>query len=119
MVAGILATVWHFLRIYSSIPINTTSYLMGLGCGYLSVYVTATAEHFGTNLRVLITATVTNFMRGAVTLLVPFHIWLESTFHLDLVQSLILTGIFVWSMALLAAFFLPETYGKNLDYLEQ
>ncbi len=119
MVAGILATAWHFLRIYSSIPINTTSYLMGLGCGYLSVYVTATAEHFGTNLRVLITATVTNFMRGAVTLLVPFHIWLESTFHLDLVQSLILTGIFVWSMALLAAFFLPETYGKNLDYLEQ
>ena len=92
---------------------------MGLGCGYLSVYVTTTAEHFGTNLRVLITATVTNFMRGAVTLLVPFHLWLESTFHIDLVQSLIITGIFVWTLALSSTLLLPDTYGKDLDYLEQ
>lgn len=82
MAIAVLATVWHFIKIYSSVPINVTSYFIGLGCGYLSVYVTATAEHFGTNLRVLITATVTNFMRGAVTLLVPFHIWLETTFHM-------------------------------------
>ncbi|MFN8152855.1 MAG: MFS transporter [Bacteroidia bacterium] len=119
MVIALMATIWHFARIYASVPINVTSYLMGLGCGYLSVYVTATAEHFGTNLRVLITATVTNFMRGAVTLLVPFHIWLEHAFHINLIQSLMITGIFVWSLALLSTLSLPETYGKDLDYLEK
>jgi len=86
---------------------------------YLSVYVTATAEHFGTNLRVLITATVTNFMRGAVTILVPFHLWLETAFAMDLVESLIITGMLVWALAIASVVYLPETYGKNLDYLEQ
>jgi hypothetical protein len=91
---------------------------MGLGCGYLSVYVTTTAEQFGTNLRVLITATVTNFMRGAVTLLVPFHIWLENAFHFTLIESLAITGIIVWTFAIVSMLYLPETYGKDLNYTE-
>ena len=31
---GVLATVLHYLRIYQSAGIETTSFLMGLGCGY-------------------------------------------------------------------------------------
>jgi len=119
MTLAIAATVLHFVRIYHSAPLEFTSFLMGLGCGYLSVYVTATAEHFGTNLRVLITATVTNFMRGAVTILVPLHLWLESAFALDLVESLMITGVLVWILAIASAIYLPETYGKNLDYVER
>jgi putative MFS transporter len=119
MAIAIASTIWHFNRIYGSFPLEITSFLMGLGCGYLSVYVTATAEHFGTNLRVLITATVTNFMRGAVTILVPFHLWLETAFAMDLVESLIITGMLVWALAIASVVYLPETYGKNLDYLEQ
>lgn len=119
MSLAIAATVLHFVRIYHSAPLEFTSFLMGLGCGYLSVYVTATAEHFGTNLRVLITATVTNFMRGAVTILVPLHLWLESAFALDLVESLMITGVLVWILAIASAIYLPETYGKNLDYVER
>lgn len=92
---------------------------MGLGCGYLSVFVTTTSELFGTNLRVTATATVTNFMRGAVTILIPFRIWVESTLSCSLSQSLIITGIVVWSAALLAVFFLPDTYGRNLDFVEE
>lgn len=118
MCLAILATVWHFLRISQSAALEITSLLMGLGCGYLSVFVTATAEHFGTNLRVLATATVTNFMRGAVTLLVPFHAWLESAFSLDLIESLLITGIVVWLLAIAAALYLPETYGKDLNYVD-
>ena len=92
--------------------------MMGLGCGYLSVFVTSTAEHFGTNLRVLVTATVTNFMRGSVTLLIPFHLWLEKDFNFSLSSSLIFTGCLVWIMALTATIMLSETYGKELDYQE-
>lgn len=111
-------TVLHFRNIIRAESLYPSSLLMGLGCGYLSVYVTATAEHFGTNLRVLVSATVTNFMRGAVTLLIPFHIWLESYFGLNLVNSLAITGIAVWMLALCSVLILPDTYGKNLDYLE-
>ncbi|MBK7887212.1 MAG: MFS transporter [Bacteroidetes bacterium] len=119
MLFALASTLFHFILISNSSGIYLTSLLMGTGCGYLSVFVTATAEHFGTNLRVLITATVTNFMRGAVTLLVPLHLWLESYFRIDLIQSLAITGGIVWSLALIAVFYLPETYGKNLDFIEE
>ncbi len=119
MLLGVLCTAIHFLLIYSSEIFYATSFGMGLGCGYLAVFVTATAEHFGVNLRVLATATVTNFMRGAVVLLVPLRLWIETFFGADLLQSLIAVGVVVWALALVSAITLPETFGKDLDYLEE
>ncbi|MFM1744652.1 MAG: hypothetical protein RLZZ630_589 [Bacteroidota bacterium] len=119
MCFALVATVVHFGLIYSGVGLNLTSLLMGIGCGYLSVFVTSTAEHFGTNMRVLVTSTVTNFMRGAVTILIPFHIWIESQFDTGLVESLAITGTLVWFAALISVFYLPETFGKNLDYVER
>ena len=118
MFFGVVATFFHFIHIYNGISINLTSYLMGLGCGYLSVFVTTTSEHFGTNLRVTVTDTVTNFMRGAVTIMIPFHLFIESYFGLNLTEGLIITGSIVWALALLSAFALPETYGKSMDFTE-
>ncbi len=119
MVFAILGTILHFIQLYQSGSIYVTSLLMGIGCGYLSVFVTSTSEHFGTNLRVTATATVTNFMRGAVTILIPLRIWIQEMGSISLSQSLIFTGIIVWSVALIAVLWLPETYGRNLDYLEE
>lgn len=115
---GIAATFLHFNNIILGKNINITSFLIGLGCGYLSVFVTTTAEHFGTNLRATVTATVTNFMRGAVTILIPFHQILEKTFHLNLTMGLAITGMLVWGLAVFSAAALPETYGKELNYQE-
>lgn len=118
MLFACLATILHFKSIYSGREIYFTSLLMGIGCGYLSVFVTTTAEHFGTNLRATVAATVTNFMRGAITILIPLHIWLEHSFHLTLTFSLIIVGIIVWTAALISVVALRETFGKDLDYLE-
>jgi len=118
MLLGIFATAYHFAQITSGNSINLTSFLMGLGCGYLSIFVTATAEHFGTNLRATVTATVTNFMRGAVTILIPLHQGIERIFGLTLTQGLAITGVLVWGLALISAWKLPETYGKDLEYEE-
>ena len=115
---AVLATVLHYLRVYQGAGLETTSFLMGLGCGYLSVFVTATSEQFGTNLRVTVTATVTNFMRGAVTLLIPLHQGIERAFGLTLTEGLIVTGILVWALALASGIWLPETYGKSLEFEE-
>jgi putative MFS transporter len=119
MSLAIIATVLHFNQLYHSSPISFTSFLIGLGCGYLSVFVTATSEHFGTNLRVTVTATVTNFMRGAVTLLIPLRILIQETFGTDVSLSLIWVGAIVWLPALLAAAMMPETYGRDLGFVEE
>lgn len=92
--------------------------MMGLGCGYLSVFVTSTAEHFGINLRVTVTATVTNFMRGALVLLIPLHQAIEHLFGLSLTGGLVITGCIVWALALVSALVLPDTFGKSLAFTE-
>lgn len=115
---GILSTAYHFARIYAVQSLDVTSFFIGLGCGYLSVFVTTTAEHFGLNLRVTVTATVTNFMRGALVLLIPFHQGMESFFGLSLTGGLLVTGCCVWALSLVAAICLPETFGRSLAFTE-
>ena len=115
---GIAATIAHFMLIRLGMPLALTSFFMGLGCGYLSVFVTSTAEHFGTNLRVTVAATVTNFMRGALVLLIPLHQLIEHTLHVSLTYGLALTGAIVWALALTSALILPDTFGKSLAFTE-
>jgi len=119
MLFAVLSTTYHFIRIEQSLNLTITSLLMGLGCGYLSVFVTSTAEHFGTNLRVTVTATVTNFMRGAIVILIPLHQFFENYFNISLTASLAITGFIVWALALLSVSLLPETFGKSLHYAEK
>ncbi len=118
MMVAILATGVFFLAFRAGTGSYAACFAMGLGCGYLSVFATATAEHFGTNLRVLVAATVTNFMRGSVTLLIPLHLWLEHRYALGTAQALIAVGGGVWTLALAAVLALPETYGRDLDFME-
>jgi hypothetical protein len=116
---GIVATVVHFWFINHGQPINVTSFFMGLGCGYLSVFVTSTAEHFGTNLRVTVTATVTNFMRGALVVLIPLNAFIGKWLGVELAASLAITGCLVWTAAVTAAAVLPDTFGKSLVFNEK
>ncbi|MFM9005192.1 MAG: hypothetical protein ACKOSR_06780, partial [Flavobacteriales bacterium] len=69
--------------------------------------------------RVTVTATVTNFMRGAVTILIPLRILIQEAFHLSISSSLVWVGLIVWVLAILAALWLPETYGKDLQFVEE
>ncbi|MFM7773831.1 MAG: hypothetical protein ACKO9V_03155, partial [Candidatus Kapaibacterium sp.] len=109
----------HFAFIAGGRNLHLSSLLIGCGCGYLSVFVTTTAELFGTNIRVLVTSTVTNFMRGAVTVLIPLRIWIQQWLGTSLVESLAITGALVWVAAFAAVFYLPDPFGKDLDYVEQ
>ena len=122
MFIALVACVFWFLNfMYWEMAISTVllSFLMGLGCGYLSVFVTTTSEQFGTNLRVTATSSVTNFMRGSVSVLIPLHMLLRSYFDMSLSISLILIGIFVWILAFYAVFTSKETFGRDLDFIEK
>jgi len=112
------ATCFHFFNLTHAGNLILSSFLMGFGCGYLSVFVTSTSEQFGTNLRVTITATVTNFMRGAVVLMIPLHQFIESFFNTSLTTGVAITGVIIWTLALLSILLINETFGKNLNYIE-
>ena len=85
--------------------------------GYWAVFVTVASEQFGTNIRSTVTTTVPNFVRGSTVLLIIW--WNYMTPAMGIVQSAMVVGGFVIALALVAVFFLEETYDKNLDYLEE
>ena len=92
-------------------------FALGLGAGYWAVFVTVASEQFGTNLRATTTTTVPNFVRGAV---VP----LTSAFQaLTPLTGIATSGLVVGTVTLVVAFLcvrlLDETFGRDLDFVEQ
>jgi hypothetical protein len=97
---------------------------VGFGAGFWAVIVTIAAESFGTNIRSTVTTTVPNFIRGSLffisLLFTSIQVYLKPTLGVDqaLIWSAILTGVVSLAIPLIAVFRLEETYGKDLDYLE-
>lgn len=95
----------------------TKIFLIGFGGGYWAIFVTIAAENFGTNLRATVATTVPNFARGA---LVPITIGFKTaSSSMGLIPAAFLVGGITVLIALLTLYYLPETFGKDLNYLEQ
>lgn len=92
-------------------------FVLGISVGFWALFVTVAAEQFGTNLRATVATTAPNFARGSVVLLVPAFRWAESAFDSRITGAAVLGGL-----SLLVAFWavstLPESFGKDLDYVE-
>jgi MFS transporter, putative metabolite:H+ symporter len=92
-------------------------FFIGFGVGYWAIFVTIAAENFGTNLRATVTTTVPNFARGALVLITPFFKTMKEAFgQIGGAYAVGATCVFI---ALAVLYFLPETYGKDLNYLEE
>lgn len=89
---------------------------LGFATGYWAIFVTIASEQFGTNIRATATTTVPNFVRGAV---VPLTLAFQA---LKGPIGIVTSGALVGAFALVLAFFalrgLEETFGKDLDYVE-
>lgn len=91
--------------------------LMGFSIGYWAVFVTTAAEQFGTNLRSTVTTTVPNFIRGSV---VPITLAFEALRHsFGMIYSALVVGIICVVIALFALYHLKETFGRDLNFLEE
>lgn len=92
---------------------------LGFSTGFWAIFVTMGAEQFGTNLRATAATTIPNMVRGALPLINLFFIdLLQKTLGWGLVNSAILTGILVMTIAIVSAWLTEETFHKDLDYLE-
>ena len=92
-------------------------FVLGLSVGFWALFVTVAAEQFGTNLRATVATTAPNFARGAVVGLVPAFKYLSGQF--GFVPGAAILGGITLLVAFWAVSTLPESYGKDLDYVEE
>lgn len=92
-------------------------FVLGMAMGYWSIFVTVASEQFGTNIRSTVTTSVPNFVRGSAVLMLISWQALEPSF--GIINAAIIVGSVVVTLALIALSFLDETYGKDIDYIEE
>ena len=94
---------------------------LGFATGFWAIFVTMAAEQFGTNLRATAATTVPNMVRGSVPLIFLVFKWLQTVFAATphpYVTAAWVTGVIVMAIAIIAAYFTEETFGKDLNYTE-
>lgn len=90
--------------------------LLGFANGYWALFVTVAAELFGTNLRATVATTVPNFVRGATIPLTILFLWLKQ--YWGILNSAGVVGLLTVLLAVIALWWMDETFEKDLDYLE-
>jgi MFS transporter, putative metabolite:H+ symporter len=116
-----LTLTFVFVYLYSPITTLTFFYIccfsLGFGIGYWALFVTIAAEQFGTNLRSTVATTVPNFIRGTV---VPLTFAFEFLrVQVGIIPGALIVGVATIVIALLALWSLPETFGKDLNFVEK
>jgi hypothetical protein len=91
---------------------------LGFGTGFWAIFVTIGAEQFGTNLRATAATTIPNMVRGMLAVLIlPLFKGLRG--WTDYYTGGWITAIIVMIIAVIAAFYSKETFGKDLNYVER
>lgn len=90
---------------------------LGFSIGYIAMFLTTTAEQFGTNLRATVTTSVANNVRATVLITLPVFQFLKPDW--GVLQAGAAVGAVCFLLALLSLWKMEETYGKELDYVEQ
>jgi MFS family permease len=91
--------------------------LMGFVNGYWALFVTMTSERFGTQERALATTSIPNLVRASVT---PM-LWLLSvlqTWGKPYASAVMAVGILTFCLAWIGWLRTPETFHRDLDFLE-
>lgn len=89
---------------------------LGWTSGYWAVFITMSAEQFGTNLRATVATTAPNFVRGAMVPVTLAFRGLSPT--LGMRNAAALLGIVSLAVAALSLGQLDESFGKDLDFVE-
>ena len=93
---------------------------LGFGAGISVLYITMSAEQFGTNLRATAAISIPNLVRGFLPLMLFLFQFLRSKFVFDnYITAAWVVGIIVMVCSWLAVYFTKETFGKDLNYVER
>ncbi len=92
---------------------------VGFGSGISVLYITMSAEQFGTNMRATAAISIPNFVRGFLPLIILLFKGLRSIDGLDYVTAGWITGIIVMVVSFIAVIYTRETFGKDLNFVER
>lgn len=118
----ILLTLFFFVM-YLYMPVRTptffyvTCFLMGVSIGYWALFVTIAAEQFGTNLRSTVTTSVPNIIRGTVVPLT--YLFKEFREQIGVLNGALVVGVFTVVVAIFALRAIDETFGRDLNFIEE
>ena len=103
---------WHG----SSVMYYLICFMLGLFSGYWAVFVTIAAEQFGTNLRSTVATIAPNFVRGMVVPMNLMFAFIQG--QSSIIHAAISVGTVALLIAFLSAYKLKDTFGIELNYLE-
>ena len=92
---------------------------LGFGSGISVLYITTSAEQFGTNLRASAATSITNFVRGFTPLLLLIFKQTRGNTDAGYLKAAWVIGIAVMLIAFTALYFTKESFGKDLDFVEE
>ena len=101
----------------------TNMYLLCMGLGFGSgisvLYITMSAEQFGTNLRATAAISIPNLVRGFLPIIILLFKFLRSETVLNnYVTAAWVTAIIVVATGLISVLYTKETFNKDLDFVE-
>jgi MFS transporter, putative metabolite:H+ symporter len=108
----------YFLYHKDETSFYLTCFGLGFGSGLSVLYITMAAEQFGTNLRATAAISIPNMVRGFVPLIILLFKGLRTATG-NFVVGGWMTGVVVMIVAFIAAWFTHETFGKDMNFLEQ
>lgn len=111
MLVYLLTTGWTANGFY------TLCVFFGLFTGYWVVFVTISAEQFGTNLRATVTTSVPNMVRGSLILVTILFQFLLS--KMGIINAALCIAVLTVGLAYIALYNLDETYGRDLNFMEE
>jgi putative MFS transporter len=92
---------------------------LGFGSGISVLYITMSAEQFGTNLRSTVAVSVPNLVRGFLPLMLLLFQFLRSNVVFnDYITGAWVTGIIILAIGIYSVIKTKETFAKDLDFVE-
>jgi putative MFS transporter len=116
------AVIWYFnLQGQTSSMLYVVCIFLGFGTGFWAMFVTMAAEQFGTNIRATVATTVPNMARGSLYFVTLLFAWIQTKLPPDqaFFKAGWITGIVIFVIASISLALSDETFGKDLDYIEQ
>jgi MFS transporter, putative metabolite:H+ symporter len=93
---------------------------MGFGAGISVLYITMSAEQFGTNLRATAAISIPNLVRGfLIPMLLLFKLLRSETVLNDYITGAWVLGIIVMLCGWTAVYYTKETFGKDMNFVEK
>ncbi|MEZ0484813.1 MFS transporter [Fibrella aquatica] len=118
MLFTLLSTgVYLFGGLKTADSLYVTALALGFGIGYWAMFVTIGAEQFGTNLRATAATTIPNMVRGLtfpMTTLYQFAKPLHGVIYAGAI-----VGLIAFALGFYSILTIPETHGKDMDFIEE